>query len=97
MQLFLKMCLCCCYTALLLFALSVNASPKVVERLARTQITLVDAINIAESTVSGRAYKAKLETNSFGLEYEVELIVEDSRVEVSVDALTREVIKVRHK
>lgn len=96
MHRFIKAYLCYC-TIFLIFTGNVYANPKVVERLAATQITLTKAIKIAEAEVNGQAYKAKLETNSFGLEYEVDLIVDGARVEVSVNALTQEVIKVRKK
>lgn len=71
------------------------ADGKIAKKLQSAKISLQEAIGIAEQAVGGRAYKAKLDKNSFGSEYEVDLLVEDNEVEVSVDAQSAEVLKIR--
>lgn len=71
------------------------ASEKLAKKLAAATIRLQDAINAAEQATGGRAYEAKLEKNSFGVEYEVEVLAEGQKLEVSVDAQTAKVMSIR--
>jgi uncharacterized membrane protein YkoI len=73
----------------------VLASEKLEQKLAAATVRLQDAINAAEQATGGRAYEAKLEKNSFGVEYEVEVLAEGKKLEVSVDAQTAKVMGIR--
>ena len=66
-----------------------------IRQLAETQITLVQAIEIAEQSQGGRAFEAKLDDDSFSPEYEVDVVVEDLIFEVTVDGVTGEIRKVK--
>lgn len=71
------------------------ASEKLAKKLAAATVRLQDAINAAEQATGGRAYEAKLEKNSFGVEYEVEVLADGQKLEVSVDAQTAKVMSIR--
>jgi|GEM_PF-4945310 len=71
------------------------ASEKLAKKLATATVRLQDAINAAEQATGGRAYEAKLEKNSFGVEYEVEVLADGQKLEVSVDAQTAKVLGIR--
>ena len=64
-------------------------------RLAETQITLIQAIEIAETHQGGRAFEATLDDDSFTPEYEVDVVVDDRIYEVTVDGVSGEVRHVR--
>lgn len=70
-------------------------------KLQETDISLTQAIEIAEKHVEGRAYEAELDKNSFGLEYEIDLIKEGTehpmKIEVTIDAKSGEVLNQRSK
>lgn len=70
-------------------------------KLQETDISLTQAIDIAEKHVEGRAYEAELDKNSFGLEYEIDLIKEGAehpmKIEVTIDAKSGEVLNQRSK
>lgn len=65
------------------------------ERVSQAKITLAEAVDIAQRHLSGQAYEAELEENSFSLEYEVDVLLERKKYEVTVDANTGEVKRVR--
>ena len=71
------------------------AGEKLAQKLAAASVRLQDAIDAAEQATGGRAYEAKLEKNSFGVEYEVEVLAEGQKLEVSVDAQTAKVLGIR--
>jgi len=71
------------------------ASEKLARKLEAATVTLQDAVGVAEKATGGRAYEAKLEKNSFGLEYEVEVLADGQKLEVSVDAQTAKVLGIR--
>lgn len=79
----------------LALATAASADRDDVRRLAETQVTLIQAIEIAESHQGGRAYEAKLDDDSFSPEYEIDLVIEDLFFEVTVDGVTGEVRKVK--
>lgn len=89
--------------SILSMATASAVADKVSLRIQETNISLVQAIQIAEKHVGGRAYEAELEKNSFGLEYEIDLIgnssdgMETTKVEVTIDAKTGEVLNQRSK
>lgn len=84
------------FTVVLLTAPAfVFASEKLAKKLAAATVRLQDAINAAEQATGGRAYEAKLEKNSFGVEYEVEVLADGQKLEVSVDAQTAKVMGIR--
>ena len=64
-------------------------------RLAETQITLIQAIEIAEAHQGGRAFEATLDDDSFTPEYEVDVAVDDRIYEITVDGVSGEVRRVR--
>lgn len=81
--------------ALGLAAGDAHAGRKERERLAETQITLVQAITTAETHHGGRAYEAELEGDSFTPEYEVKILKDGKEFEVTVDGVSGEVKRVR--
>jgi uncharacterized membrane protein YkoI len=78
-------------------SLSVNAekTDEIVQRLSISKVSLQQAVQIAESHLSGQAYKADLEDDNFANEYEVKLVAKNRRYEVTVDSVTGEVKRVR--
>lgn len=76
-------------------AADAHAGRKERERLAETEVTLVQAINAAEAHQGGRAYEAELEGNSFSPEYEVKVAKDGKGYEVTVDGVTGEIKRVR--
>lgn len=73
-----------------------NAGDKDERRLLdKTKISLVEAIQIAERHKGGRAYEASLDDDSFSPEYEVDVAVDDTSYELTIDGITGEVSKVR--
>lgn len=81
----------------LLFSMSSAgfASNKISKKLQGADISLQQAVAIAEQAAGGRAYKAKIEKDSFGIEYEVDLLVDERKVEVSVDARNGDILKIK--
>lgn len=77
------------------FADNALASKKIENRLQAVAISLTEAIAIAEGATQGVAYEAELEKNSFDPEYEVEVYVDGSTYEVSINAVTSEIIRIR--
>lgn len=66
-----------------------------IARLAEAQISLVQAIEIAEQHQGGKAFEATLDDDSFTPEYEVDVVVENRIYEVTVDGVSGEVRGVR--
>lgn len=87
--------------SLMLLSLMLTASPavlageKLAQKLASATVRLQQAIDAAEQATGGRAYEAKLEKNSFGVEYEVEVLAEGQKIEVTVDAQNAKVLGIR--
>lgn len=71
------------------------ASSKISKKLQGAEISLQQAVVIAEQAAGGRAYKAKIEKDSFGIEYEVDLLVDERKVEVSIDARSGDILKIK--
>ena len=74
-------------------AASVGAAEKTLQDLEGVSVSLVEAINTAEAHVNGKAYEAEFEKNSFKPEYEVNLLTQDGKHEVTIDAMTGEVTR----
>lgn len=72
-----------------------HGQTKTEKKLNEASITLTQAIEIAEKETGGVAFEAEIERNSFNVEYEVELLVEGKKYEVTIDAKTSEIISVR--
>ena len=83
--------------AAVVLALSANvlADKKIEKRLQSANISLTEAIAIAEDATQGTAYEAELEKNSFEPEYEVEVYANGSTYDVTINAVTSEVIRIR--
>lgn len=63
-----------------------------VQEMEKAKITLVEAINIAEKSATGKAISAKLKNSKQGLMYKVDVMDSDKKYEVKVDALSGAVI-----
>lgn len=63
-----------------------------VRALKESKITLVQAIQAAESHQGGQAYEAGIDDDSFRPEYEVSVVREDRTYDVRIDAITGEVL-----
>lgn len=72
-----------------------QANDKQQLKLAQASVRLQQAVDAAEAATGGRAYEAQLEHNRFGLEYEVEVVADGQRLEVSVDAQTAKILGIR--
>jgi uncharacterized membrane protein YkoI len=66
-----------------------------IRALAKTQISLMEAISAAEMHQGGRAYDASLDDDRFGPEYEVDVIADGRSYEVRVDGISGEIIGAR--
>jgi uncharacterized membrane protein YkoI len=66
-----------------------------VRALKGAKITLVQAIQAAETAQGGQAYDAGIDDDSFKPEYEVSIVREDRSYDVRVDAVTGEVLGAR--
>ena len=62
------------------------------QEMEKVKITLVEAINIAEKSATGKAISAKLKNSKQGLMYKVDVMDSDKKYEVKVDALSGAVI-----
>ena len=66
-------------------------------RLLQTKISIQEAIAIAEHATAATTFEAELESNSFTLEYEIELAKKDSQLKVMIDAITGEIKRIKTK
>ncbi|MGH8489239.1 MAG: PepSY domain-containing protein [Gammaproteobacteria bacterium] len=79
----------------ILVAGAANADRDDIRALTDAKITLIQAIQAAESAEGGQAFDASIDDDSFRPEYEVN-IVRDGRVyEMRIDAVAGEVIGTR--
>ncbi len=60
--------------------------------LEKATITLVEAANIAEKQVSGKATKVSLKKYKLGLIYKIDILDKGKKFEIMVDAMTGAVI-----
>lgn len=63
--------------------------------LAEAKITLIDAIEAAETHTSGKAFEAQIEDDSFSPEFEIGVVAENVVYEVRIDGETGEVMSSR--
>lgn len=63
-----------------------------VSALKESKITLVQAIQAAESHQGGQAYEAGIDDDSFKPEYEVSVVRDDRTYDVRINAVTGEVL-----
>ncbi len=82
-------------TASVLVSPIAMADKNIEKRLQSVTINLSEAIAIAEKATGGIAYEAELEKNTFEPEYEIEVYADGIEYEVSVNAVTSEVISIR--
>ena len=60
--------------------------------LEKATITLVEAVNIAEKQVSGKATKVSLKKYNQGLIYKIDVLEKEKKFEIMVDAMTGAVV-----
>lgn len=72
-----------------------HADREAAAMLEEAKISLTEAIAIAEQHEGGVAFEAKLDDDSFAPEYEVDVFVDGRVFEVTVDAVSGEVRRVR--
>lgn len=86
-------------TLLTLTALNVKADDrkKLPQKLALSQISLQQAIEIALSQQAGLAYGAELEDDSFFVEYEVKILSGQHRYKVTIDGISGEIKRIRKR
>lgn len=83
------------FTALMSVSLSSYADKNDWRGIENAEISLVDAIDIAEKHLKGKAYEANFEEDSFTPEYEVDVTVDNKGYELTIDGITGEVKRVR--
>lgn len=63
-----------------------------VRAIKESKITLVQAIQAAESHQGGQAYEANIDDDSFSPQYEVSVVRDDRTYDVRINAVTGEVL-----
>lgn len=66
-----------------------------IRALSETKISLIEAIEIAQTHQGGIAFEAKLDDDSFTPEYEVDVVFDGRIYEVIIDGVSGEVRGVR--
>ncbi len=83
------------FTVIIAFASGALAGISEARAMKDAKISLVDAIQSAESHTGGKAYEASIDDDSFSLDYEVSVLKDDRIYDVRVDASSGDVTGVR--
>lgn len=78
-------------------AATVQADRETIAQLANAKISLTEAIAIAETDLGGVAYEAKLDDDSFAPEYEVEVAVDGTAWEITIDGVSGKVLRTKEE
>ena len=66
-----------------------------IKRIAEAKITLLEAVQSAQEHTKGEAYEAEIEDDSFNPEFEVKVVKEGKKFNVTVDGNNGKVLRVK--